>query len=49
MFGTATPGGFEQLFIDIEASRADTPEKIAVIEARLGIINEMTLALGLGA
>ncbi|TCU37416.1 cupin domain [Rhizobium azibense] len=47
MFGTVTPGGCEQLFIDIEASCADTPEKIAVIEARLGIINDMTLALGL--
>lgn len=46
MFGTVIPGGCEQLFIDIEASCADTPEKIAVIEARLGIINDMTLALG---
>ncbi|MBP1882447.1 cupin domain-containing protein [Sinorhizobium mexicanum] len=49
MFGTVTPGGFEQLFIDIEASGADTPEKIAAIEARFGIINDMTLALGLRA
>ncbi|MHC2570505.1 hypothetical protein ACVMH6_002833 [Rhizobium leguminosarum] len=47
MFGTVTPGGCEQLFIDIEAFGADTPEKIAVIEARLGIINDITLALGL--
>lgn len=47
MFGIVTPGGCEQLFIDIEAFGADTPAKIAVIEARLGIINEMTLALGL--
>lgn len=47
MFAIVTPGGCEQLFIDIEASCADTPEKIAVIEARLGIINEMTRALGL--
>ncbi|MBY3035752.1 cupin domain-containing protein [Rhizobium laguerreae] len=49
MFGTVTPGGCEQLFIDIEAFGADTPEKIAVIEARLGIINDITLALGLTA
>ncbi|RAX40278.1 cupin domain-containing protein [Rhizobium tropici] len=49
MFGTVIPGGCEQLFIDIEALQADTPEKIAVIEARLGIMNEMTRALGLGA
>ncbi|MBB3314528.1 MULTISPECIES: cupin domain-containing protein [unclassified Rhizobium] len=47
MFGTVTPGGCEQLFIDIEALNADTPEKIAVIEARLGIVNDATLALGL--
>ncbi|TBY80845.1 cupin domain-containing protein [Rhizobium leguminosarum bv. viciae] len=47
MFGTVTPGGCEKLFIDIEAFGADTPEKIAVIEARLGIINDITLALGL--
>ncbi|MQX14023.1 cupin domain-containing protein [Sinorhizobium terangae] len=47
MFGTVIPGGFEQLFIDIDASCADTPEKIAVIEAHLGIVNDMTLALGL--
>jgi quercetin dioxygenase-like cupin family protein len=46
MFATVTPGGCEQLFIDIEATGADTAEKIAVIEARLGIINEHTLALG---
>ncbi|MCA1404120.1 cupin domain-containing protein [Ensifer sp. IC3342] len=48
IFGTVIPGGFEQLFIDLEASGADTPEKIAVIEARLGIVNDMTRALGLG-
>lgn len=49
MFGTVTPGGCEQLFIDIEALNADTPEKIAVIEARLGIINDVTLALNLAS
>ncbi|AHF86767.1 hypothetical protein RLEG3_23530 [Rhizobium leguminosarum bv. trifolii WSM1689] len=47
MFGTVTPGGCEQMFIDIEAFGVDTPEKIAVIEARLGIFNDITLALGL--
>jgi quercetin dioxygenase-like cupin family protein len=46
MFAVVTPGGCEQLFIDIAASGADTPEKIAVIEARLGIINDATRALG---
>ncbi|MGY5808084.1 cupin domain-containing protein [Rhizobium sp. LEGMi198b] len=45
MFVTVTPGGCEQLFIDIEATGADTPEKIAVIEARLGIVNDETEAL----
>ncbi len=49
MFGTVTPGGCEQLFIDIEALNADTPEKIAVTEARLGIINDVTLALNLAS
>ncbi|MNL86123.1 hypothetical protein D3C87_2146980 [compost metagenome] len=47
MFAIVTPGGCEQLFIDIETSCADTPEKIAVIEARLGIFNETTRAMGL--
>jgi hypothetical protein len=45
MFVTVAPGGCEQLFIDIEATGADTPEKVAVIEARLGIINDETKAL----
>jgi len=45
MFVTVTPGGCEQLFIDIEATGADTPEKIAAIEARLGISNDETEAL----
>lgn len=47
MFATVTPGGCEQLFIDIEQSGANTPEKVAEIEARLGIINDMTRTLGL--
>lgn len=47
LFAMVTPGGFEQLFIDIEASCADTPEKIAEIEARMGIINDAVLALRL--
>ncbi|MEP9372861.1 cupin domain-containing protein [Mesorhizobium sp. KR1-2] len=42
MFAVVSPGGCERLFIDIEATGADTPEKVAVIEARLGIINEAT-------
>ena len=45
MFVTVAPGGCEQLFIDIEATGADTPAKIAVIEARLGIINDETEAI----
>jgi quercetin dioxygenase-like cupin family protein len=45
MFATVTPGGCEQLFLDIEKEGADTPEKIAVIEARLGIVNDETEAL----
>lgn len=42
MFAIVTPGGCERLFIEIEATGADTPEKIAVIEADLGIVNEET-------
>ena len=45
LFAMVIPGGFEQLFIDIEASGADTAEKIAEIEARMGIINDAVLAL----
>lgn len=45
MFVTVTPGGFESLFIEIEATGADTLEKVAVIEARLGIVNEVTQAM----
>jgi mannose-6-phosphate isomerase-like protein (cupin superfamily) len=47
MFAIVTPGGCERLFLDIEESGADTPERIAVIEARFGVINDITLALGL--
>lgn len=49
MFAIVTPGGFEQLFIAIEAAGADTPEKIAEIEAGLGIINAHTRRLAIGA
>jgi hypothetical protein len=48
MFAIVTPGGCERLFIDIEATGARTPEEIAVIERRLGIINEATQVLGSG-
>lgn len=45
MFAIVTPGGFEQLFLEIEATGVDAPDKIASIEARLGIVNDETLAL----
>lgn len=45
MFAIVTPGGFEQLFLEIEASGAEMPDEIALIEDRLGIINDETLAL----
>jgi mannose-6-phosphate isomerase-like protein (cupin superfamily) len=45
MFAIVTPGGCEQLFIDIEAENARTVQEIAVIERRLGISNEATRAL----
>jgi mannose-6-phosphate isomerase-like protein (cupin superfamily) len=49
MFAIVTPGGCEQLFLDIAATGATTPEEIAVIERRLGIINAATRALDHGA
>ena len=49
MFAIAVPGGCEQLFMDIAESGADTTEKIAVLDARLGIFNETTQALGLNS
>jgi len=45
MFVTVVPGGCEQLFIGIETTGADTPAKIAAIEAGLGIVNDETRAL----
>lgn len=46
MFAIVTPGGREQLYIDIVATGAKTAEATAVIERPLGIINEATEALG---
>jgi mannose-6-phosphate isomerase-like protein (cupin superfamily) len=45
MIGIVTPGGFEQFFIEIDRTGARMPAELAVIEARLGIINEATEAL----
>lgn len=46
MLGFVTPGGCEQMFLDIAALGAEaTPEQIALIEARYGISNELTRAL----
>lgn len=42
VFAIVTPGGFERLFVEIETTGADTPEKIARIEASLGIVNDET-------
>ncbi|HKS18780.1 MAG TPA: hypothetical protein VJS63_06170 [Bradyrhizobium sp.] len=47
MFATVTPGGFEQMFFEIGKSGANTVEAIAAIEARFGIVNAQTKALGL--
>lgn len=47
MFVTVTPGGFEELFFELERSGATTIEAMAAIEARFGIINAKTRALGL--
>lgn len=42
LFAIVTPGGFERLFMEIASTRANTPEKIAEIEAGLGVVNEET-------
>jgi hypothetical protein len=47
MFAIVSPGGCEGMFQDIAESGADTPEKIARIEASYGLRNEVTAALGL--
>ncbi len=45
MFAIVTPGGCEQLFLEIEATGARTAREIAAIESRLGIVNDATEAL----
>jgi len=47
MLGMVTPGGCEQLFVDILAERPADQAGIARIEHRLGIVNDDTRALGL--
>lgn len=49
IFAFVTPGGFEHLFMDIEATGADTPAKIAVLEARYGVSNAETAKLATAA
>ncbi len=46
VFGIVTPGGFEQMFVEIAESGARTVMEIAAIEARYGIINAATRRLG---
>jgi quercetin dioxygenase-like cupin family protein len=38
MMGVVTPGGFEQFFVELERSGADTPEKILAIQEHFGLI-----------
>ncbi len=45
MMGVVTPGGFEQMFVEIAALAAPTPASIAAIEKRYGIVNEETQRL----
>lgn len=47
MLVTVTPGGFEQMFFEIGETGANTLDAIATIEAKFGIINAQTKALGL--
>jgi len=45
MLAVVSPGGFEQLFLDIAALDNPTPRDVALIERRLGIENEETRKL----
>lgn len=45
MMGVVTPGGFEQMFVQIAALTAPTPASIAAVEKRFGIENEETRRL----
>ena len=46
MMGMAAPGGCEQMFLDIAAAGSADQADIARIEARIGLINDETRALG---
>lgn len=45
MFAIASPGGFEQFFVELAAADTRTPREVALIEERYGIINDETEAL----
>ena len=45
MMGVVTPGGFEQMFVEIAALASPTPASVAAIEKRFGIVNEKTRRL----
>lgn len=45
VMGLVTPGGFEQMFLDVAELTAPTPRDVAIIERRLGIENDETRAL----
>lgn len=49
MLAIVTPGGFEQLFIELAESGAGTPAEIAAIERRLGIIDSELEAIAAAA
>lgn len=46
MMGMAAPGGCERMFLDIAAQGSSNQSDIARIEARIGIVNDETKALG---
>jgi hypothetical protein len=46
MFGIVSPGGFEGLFLEIAAAGTVSDTDLAKIEARYGIHNAATRALG---
>ena len=43
--GIVTPGGFEQMFIDIGALSSPDPAEIAKVQTRYGIVNDDTRKL----
>lgn len=45
MMGVVTPGGFEQMFLELAALGSSDPGEVAKVEIRYGIVNDETRKL----